>query len=268
MGNRNSFLHPVIVTAIGINALVLAAGLAWAGNDTTRLWRLLGEDSWLEWMQFLSFTILAGLLVFIAVERWSKQGRLSLDVLVIGGLSVLVGFAALEEVSYFQRVLGFGSPDFFQTHNRQLETNLHNMVIGGVNLHKTILVKIIFIVGITHNVILPLIALRKPAVKQWVESLGLYLPPLYAGLAYLLLVALSQLLVDHPRRGEYSEMFGAVHYMATTFAAYMAGVNYGKPAIIENPADNRRVSILFSMLMLFLCFVAWLLGATYVPPIE
>src|SRR5690606_40160826 len=108
---------------------------------------------------------------FIAIERWKKQPRLSLDILVLVGLSGLVALAALEEVSWFQRVMGFASPEFFQTNNRQLETNLHNMVVGGVNLHKDILVKVIFIVGSTHSVTLQLVARAKPAVTQCVDAL-------------------------------------------------------------------------------------------------
>jgi energy-converting hydrogenase Eha subunit A len=265
VGSRNFFLHPVIAIAIGINVIVLALALAWAGDDTIRLWSLLQEDSPIEWMQFLCFTVLAGMLGFIAADRWKRQSRLNLDVIVIAGLSALVALAALEEISWFQRVLGFGSPDFFMQHNRQKEANLHNMVVGGVNLHKAILVKLIFIIGITHNLILPLIARSKPAVKRWVESMGLYLPPLSAGLAYLVLVLLSQVLVDHPRKGELSEMFGAVHYVSTVFAAYLIGVNYGKPAVIEHQADSRRVSTLFAMLLVFLFLVSWLLGVGYAP---
>ncbi len=35
--------------------------------------------------------------------------------------------AALEEISWGQHIFGFESPPFFQTHNRQAETNLHNL---------------------------------------------------------------------------------------------------------------------------------------------
>lgn len=266
MGSRNFFLHPVIATAIAINIGVLAVALVWAGDDTNRLWKLFGEDSILEWMQFLCFTVLAGLLSFIAIERWKKQSRLSIDVIAIAGLSALVALAALEEISWFQRILDYGSPEFFQEHNRQYEANLHNMVVGGVNLHKVILVKIIFLVGITHNLILPLLARTRPAVQRWVESMGIYLPPLSAASIYLLLVLLGELLIDHPRKGELSEMFGSVHYLSTSFAAYMVGVNYGKPAVIENQNDCRRVSVLFAMLLMFLLLVSWILSATFVPP--
>lgn len=265
MGSRTSLLHPVILTAIAINGIVLALALAWSDPDSPRMWRLLGEDGLVEWMQFLCFSVLAALLGFIAMDRMSRQSRLSLDVIGIAGLSALVALAALEEVSWFQRVLGVDSPEFFRQHNRQFETNLHNLALGGASLHKTILVKLIFIVGITHNVILPLVARTRPAVQRWVESLGVYLPPLSASLVYLLLVLLSHLFIDHSRKGELGEMFGAVHYLATVFTAYVIGLGYGKPAVIESQPDTRRVSTLFAMLLVFLVFVAWLLGSTYNP---
>ncbi len=44
--------------------------------------------------------------------------------LALAGAALL---AALEEVSWGQHLLGFESPPFFQTHNRQGETNLHNL---------------------------------------------------------------------------------------------------------------------------------------------
>ncbi|MFC7514469.1 hypothetical protein ACFQUU_05590 [Herbaspirillum sp. GCM10030257] len=265
MGNRNSFMHPAIVTAVGINVVVLALALAWSDADSPRMWRLLGEDGLVEWMQFLCFTVLAAMLGFIAVDRATKQSWVSLEVIAIAGLSALVALAALEEISWFQRVLGVDSPEFFRQNNRQYETNLHNLALGSASLHKTILVKLIFIVGITHNLILPLIARTRPGVKRWVESFGLYLPPLSAAIAYLLLVLLSHVLIDHPRKGELGEMFGAVHYLTTVFTAYLIGVGFGKPAVIENPADSRRVSTLFAMLLVFLFFVSWLLGSTYNP---
>lgn len=265
MGSRTWFLHPVIVTAIAINSVVLAMALAWSDADSTRMWRLLGEDGLVEWMQFLCFTVLAATLGFIAVDKMSRQSRLSLEVLGVLGLSALVALAALEEISWFQRVLGIDSPEFFRQNNKQFETNLHNLALGGASLHKTILVKLIFVVGITHNVILPLIARTRPAVKSWVESLGVYLPPLPAALVYLLLVLLSHLLIDHPRKGELSEMFGAVHYLSTVFTAYMIGLGYGRPAVIENQSDSRKVSTLFAMLLVFLLLVSWLLGSTYNP---
>lgn len=261
MVTRNWYVHPVIATAISINIGVLALALARSGADSAPLWRLLGEDSIVEWMQFLCFAVIAVLLGFVAVDRATRLPRLSLEVIGIAGLSALVALAALEEISWFQRVLGVETPDFLRQHNRQGETNLHNLALGDGSLHKTVLVKLIFIVGIMHNLVLPLIARSRPAIRRQVESIGLYLPPMSAALAYLLLVLLGHILIDHPRKGELSEMFGAVHYLSTVFTAYLIGVGYGRPTVIENQADSRRISALFAMFMVFLLFVSWLLSA-------
>ncbi|HVK94725.1 MAG TPA: hypothetical protein VM571_08355 [Noviherbaspirillum sp.] len=263
MATRNWYLHPVIATAIGINVGVLALTVARSGTDLAPLWHLLGEDGIVEWMQFLCFAVMAVLLGFVAIERARRGPRLSLEVVGIAGLSALVALAALEEISWFQRVLSVESSEFFRAHNRQGETNLHNLALGSASLHKTVLVKLIFIIGIMHNLVLPLLARSRPAVRRWVESFGLYLPPLSAAVAYLLLVLLSHLLIDHPRKGELGEMFGAVHYLSTVFVAYVAGIGYGRPAVIENQADGRRISAMFAMFMAFLLFVSWLLGEAF-----
>jgi len=258
--NRNPIRHPVLATGILINVFVLLLAVAWSG-DSAKLWRLLGEDGIVEWMQFLCFTVIALLLGFAFSERLKCNERSALELLALGGLSLLCALAALEEISWFQRVLDIQSPEFFLQNNRQAETNLHNMAVGSGSLHKNVILKLIVIVGLAHNLVLPLVARVKPGVQRWVESLGLYLPPLAASIPYLVLVALSHLLIDHPRKGELGEMFGAVHYLATVFAAYFAGVNYSRPTLFEHAGDIRRLGKLVSLWMLFLLLVSWLLSA-------
>jgi len=259
---RNWKIHPVIATAIAINAGILGLALAWSG-DAVRLGRLLTEDGMVEWMQFLCFAVISVLLGYAAIDRFRRTGRVSLAVLGLAGLSLLVALAAGEEISWFQRVLGVDSPEFFRQNNKQSETNLHNLALGGASLHKVVLLKLIFIMGILHNLVLPLLARTRPALKRFIESLGLYLPPLSASLVYLLLVLLSHLLIKHERQGELGEMFGAVHYLSTVFAAYYLGLGYGGPKVIDGQADGRHASALFSLSMAFLLFVGWLLGAGY-----
>jgi hypothetical protein len=251
-------IHPVIVAAITLNLVVLAMAVLWAG-DSARMVTLLHEDGIVEWMQFLCFTAIALMLAHVAVERALRLSKVNLAVLGIAGVSLVVALAACEEISWFQRVLNVPSPEFFLANNRQAETNLHNLALGGASLHKTILLKLIFVIGILHNLVLPLMARSRPGIRRFVESLGLYLPPLTASFAYLTLVLLSHLLVDHPRKGELGELFGATHYMSTAFAAYVIGRGYDSPALIENPADGRRVSVMFIMAMGFLLLMAWML---------
>lgn len=260
MVSNKWYVHPVIAIGVVINVFIMALAILWQ-HDSALLWRLLVEDGIVEWMQFLCFAATSGLLAFLAVEQWQRTPKITLQLLAFVGLAALVALAALEEVSWFQRILHLATPEYFLSHNRQSETNLHNLAIGNASLHKVILLKVIAIVGLTHNIILPLLARKRPAVRDFVEKFGLYLPPLSASLIYIGLVAVSHLVIDHPRKGELGEMFGAVHYLSTVVAAYYFGVGYGKPAVFAPSADSRRVSTLFAMLLVFMLMNAWLLSA-------
>jgi hypothetical protein len=254
------YVHPVIAVGVLINIFVMGLALYWA-HDHAQIWRLLVEDGIVEWMQFLCFAVTSALLAFLAVEQWQREPKVNLQLLAFIGLSALVGLAALEEISWFQRVLHIASPEFFLQNNRQSETNLHNLALGKSSWHKAVLLKIIAVVGITHNIILPLLARKRPGVQRFVEKFGLYLPPLSASVIYILLTAMSHLMIDHPRKGELGEMFGAVHYLTTVVAAYFFGVGYGKPPVFQPSADSRRVATLFAMLMVFLLLTGWILSA-------
>ncbi len=260
MSNKKSFMHPAIATGIAINVFVLALAVFWSG-DPRELSRLLVEDGIVEWSQFLCFSAIAGLLGYTFVQRVKAGGASILELLALGGLSALCALAALEEISWFQRILQVQSSEFFLQNNRQGETNLHNLAVGSGSLHKNVLLKLIFIAGITHNLILPLVARAKPGVQRWVESLGLYLPPLSASVPYLVLVALSHVLIDHPRKGELGEMFGAMHYLATVYAAYFVGVSYGRKPIFDREPEAGRLTTLFCMFLVFMLFMGWLLSA-------
>ena len=251
-------IHPAIVAAIVINVIALGLAMAWSGDDT-RMFKLLHEDGIVEWMQFLCFTVISAMMAYVAIDRATRQPRSVLAVLGIAGVSLVVALAAMEEISWFQRVLNVASPEFFAVNNRQAEMNLHNLALGNASWHKTVLLKLILIIGLVHNIVLPLLARSRPAIRRFVESLGLYLPPLTASIAYIVLVVLSNVLIDHPRKGELGELFGATHYLSTAFAAYVIGANYDSPALIENQGDARKVTVLFIMVMAFLLFMAWML---------
>ncbi|WP_426343460.1 hypothetical protein ACN9MU_21965 [Pseudoduganella sp. R-32] len=260
MVNRKWYSHPVLLTGIAINLFALILAVSVKGSPE-QLMRVLTEDGIVEWLQFLCFAMTAGLLVFAGVERWKRSG---FDLATLGmlGLGLLVAAAAMEEISWFQRILHVQSSEFFAHNNRQGETNLHNLAIGkSGSIHKTIMLKMILLAGLTHNVILPLLARTRPAVRNFVEKFGVYLPPLPVSLVYLVLVALSHVLIDHPRKGELGELFGAVHYMSTIFAAYFLGFGYNQSAVFQQTAEARLVDKLFSCVMVFLLLTAWLLSA-------
>ena len=82
------------------------------------------EDSWVEYLTAALFMLTSVLLFFTAAAERSLWRR---GVYVLGGIVMV--FAAGEEISWGQRILGFATPDLLIGMNRQDEFNVHNIII-------------------------------------------------------------------------------------------------------------------------------------------
>jgi hypothetical protein len=80
-------------------------------------------------------------------------------------LTILFFFAAGEEISWGQRIFGIQSSEFFLEHNKQAETNLHNMIVGGKNLNRLIFAAPMFIVLTIYFVFLRLFVAKIPVIS-------------------------------------------------------------------------------------------------------
>lgn len=113
------------VLAWSIAALALALTLLLA-LDPARYQALGTEDSAIEWVSAL---LLFAASVFSALHlrdvlRRPRAGWLA--PLATGGFALLFFVMAMEEVSWFQRVIGFATPEAMAQRNWQGEFNLHN----------------------------------------------------------------------------------------------------------------------------------------------
>ena len=103
--------------------LVGAAAVALASRNAGLYRLLVREDAILEWGQVLAY----GVVVVIAVATLGGHWR-QRDIgaaLVVGGLALISLLAIGEELSWGQRIIGFGTPDIAAS-NRQGELTLHN----------------------------------------------------------------------------------------------------------------------------------------------
>lgn len=106
---------------------VMVLGL-WAGALLLQRFRLVEyiyltlEDGWIEYGSFAAW-VLAALFFALAFIRARNTRRLAYLALALGAF-----FMAMEEISWGQRIIGWGSPGFFKKSNLQSETNLHNLV--------------------------------------------------------------------------------------------------------------------------------------------
>lgn len=96
--------------------------------------RLAREDGVVEWLQVGVLLLLIVLLAGLARRFWSADRRRLAGFYGLAALACL--FIAGEEISWGQRILGFGTPAVLDAINKQGETNLHNVgsVLKVVNL--------------------------------------------------------------------------------------------------------------------------------------
>lgn len=75
-------------------------------------------------------TISVALLLWLAYEAYRGRKRFGAVWMRYGavGLALLAFVAAMEEISWFQHYLDFESGAFFEAHNHQQESNLHNLM--------------------------------------------------------------------------------------------------------------------------------------------
>ncbi len=79
----------------------------------------LNEDGFLEWSTFWAAGFAGLIVAFVAVRSQS---------IVLVVVAAALFFFAGEEISWGQRVFGFGTPETLSKLNHQQETNLHNLI--------------------------------------------------------------------------------------------------------------------------------------------
>jgi hypothetical protein len=124
---RRGALMVALVPVALIGALVLIAALSLVMKTQFRpIFRFItAEDSALEWLQFLCIFGASSMFAYLGL-RFVREGQA-----VIGWLYLLLAvgafFVAGEEISWGQRVFGWGTPEALDEINHQGETNVHNI---------------------------------------------------------------------------------------------------------------------------------------------
>src|SRR5207344_1777464 len=87
---------------------------------------LVREDSVLEWLQFACYAAATVLAAWAALRL--ERGNRRLPAILFGLLALGCLFSAGEEVSWGQRLFGFGTPHELASANGQDELNVHDVV--------------------------------------------------------------------------------------------------------------------------------------------
>ncbi len=130
------------------------------------------EDLFGEWIQFWCFVVTAVLSVRMVFIRCRYR-------LFFAILGLACFYVAMEEISWGQRVVGFGSPEFFKEHNLQGETNLHNLLTGPYRtMIKDALSYGLSAAMVIYGLVYPLALRRKLRLAAWLDRMGIAAPPL------------------------------------------------------------------------------------------
>ncbi|MBA2330179.1 MAG: hypothetical protein H0V91_11230 [Flavisolibacter sp.] len=160
------------------------------------------EDGLIEWLTVIG--LLAGSFTcfsrFIKLRKEKKWMFLTATFF----LGIILFFAAGEEISWAQRLLGLQSPEYFQKHNTQGETNFHNLVLGGVRINRWIFSFLLIFVMSIYIIVVPLLYKRKKWMQNFVRYFGIPLPKTYQIISFILMFLASEMM-NHEKRAELVE---------------------------------------------------------------
>jgi len=185
---------PIPTPLIGGLAFVLgvvAYGLILLRQDLEafRIW--IREDGLAEWLTFVELLMMSiySFTILLNFNRGSETRAARRVWLFMGALFL---FGAMEEISWGQRILGIQSPEWFLKHNRQGETNIHNLVIYGVKLNKLVFGSILGIFVAIYMLAMPLLYRLNKRYKDFNNRWGIPVPQNYQILLFIIINIILQ----------------------------------------------------------------------------
>jgi hypothetical protein len=187
--------------------LVLIPGFYLFFTDVPKFEQYVQEDGIAEWLTVL------GLLLgsFVCFGRFAKllRKKSSWFLFVTVGLGLFLFFAAGEEISWGQRIFGIETPEYFKANNAQQETNLHNLVVGGVKLNKLIFSVILVSLLSIFLVVVPFLYQRVSSIKKFLDNSAVPVAQWYQVIGFILVFVLTSL-INHGKNAELLECGGAL----------------------------------------------------------
>jgi hypothetical protein len=181
-----------LIAGLAVILGICAYGLILLHLDKEAFLVWIREDGLVEWLTFVTLLVMSAfsLIGAYAFSR-SEKARTATRVWLFLGFLFL--FGAMEEISWGQRVLGIESPQWFLKHNKQGETNLHNLLIYGVGVNKLVFGKILSILIGIYLLAVPLLYRINEGFRNFVNRWRIPIARNYQILLCAIIVILVQI---------------------------------------------------------------------------
>ena len=204
MLSRLSAVEKLILALVTI---IIAIGYLLFYTNSAQFEWFIQEDGVAEWLTVAGL-LLGSIVCFYRLGRLMKT-RSKWFLFVTFGLGLFLFFAAGEEISWGQRIFGISTPEYFQQHNAQQETNLHNLVVDGVKLNKLIFSVILVSLLSIFLLIVPIVHQKNEPIRKFLDRSAIPVPQWYQVIGFVVVFALTSL-IPHGKNAELLECGGAL----------------------------------------------------------
>ncbi len=191
--SMNRKLSVIELLTLLLVLVMLSIGYLTFFTNRERFLEYVAEDHAIEWG-----TVLGLMLGFVvSISRFFRLiGKRSWWFLLVTLLLASFLFiVAGEEISWGQRLLGIQSSEYFKENNAQGETNLHNMMVGGVKVNR--IITIVLFIGMTvYLVVFPILYKKSQWWNGFLNRSAVPVPRVYQIIAFALMAAAAQLIPD------------------------------------------------------------------------
>jgi hypothetical protein len=224
-------LTAILAVAVTYSALLFTGG----SLDFLR-----GEDGPLEWAGAVALLVssVLFLLAFVRSQSASSEayGRLKRAIVLLLALAFL--FAAGEEISWGQRILGIETPAQIKEVNRQDELNVHNAIGNTGRLSMNNLIKAFWF---TFVVLVPVACVLSTRVRRTLRNLipilPLWIAPLF--LAHQLVAEIAGAEYGTRAVAELWETTSAVLFVLVAYAVY---IDASQPSARQSEVKSPQVA--------------------------
>ena len=173
---------------------------------------LVKEDGIIE---YLTAIFLLSISIFLIKKLLEMKDLISVNNFGIIMFSIIFFFGFGEEISWGQRIFNIETPHFFIENNLQSETNIHNLMIGGVKLNKLIFTNGLFFIFSFYFLAIPYLYTKSNNVKSLINRFSIVIPK-YSQSTIFIISTIIIYIFDHERVSEVWECLFAFTMLITS----------------------------------------------------